>query len=466
MMVYGYKADGTFERDKDLMLAELGRPKMLDQVHLVVMQNIIDENNTSQQNDVLEIFYFENTTNENIVRIPWQTVSTQNLATKRGIIRDTLQQVYQCFPATHTGFITWDHGNVFGIQHARPVSHLNTGGLANFMAKSNLTGSAQPFTTTLEVKQNSPTYRWWELGTEKKDGGAHFRWNNLLQRDELDPASKPDLLTNEALAEMLLYATHNAGIQVLMMMNCWMHNLHSLYALNNACQYLVAPETIIDAPGYHFHEILRSANGGALPEQLCVKAVATIQTLSPAQLAIADLGPSYWAVFATPMVKATAHICSLQALLTLFIEVLQQNSQAKSLAWDTRKNAFEFDGMYAYDLIDLGNYFKRFIAYSSPGNRTGQLLQKMEQWQQDAKGLHCAAHLGRTIYDAGVRTASSGMQLYEPTGTGVSFPYLQNHWAGTRAILQYYFTPGSPLQSRFVSHTLWRDFLQLLDCLP
>ncbi|MFT3909485.1 MAG: clostripain-related cysteine peptidase [Ferruginibacter sp.] len=66
-----------------------------------------------------------------------------------------------------------------------------------------------------------------------------------------------EILTNKELADSIKGWIKNKKVAVLLMMNCWMMNLHTMYALRNNVECLVAPQGDIAIPGYNYRDILR-----------------------------------------------------------------------------------------------------------------------------------------------------------------------------------------------------------------
>lgn len=68
-------------------------------------------------------------------------------------------------------------------------------------------------------------------------------------------------------------------VGVLLMMNCWMMNLHTMYSLRETVKCLVAPQGDIGTPGYNYKDILKYLfnrnNLFKTPEKLAIKCVTT-----------------------------------------------------------------------------------------------------------------------------------------------------------------------------------------------
>ncbi len=96
---------------------------------------------------------------------------------------------------------------------------------------------------------------WSELDPEAvlKDG---------LKRSEVVAEPKAaEILKNSELAECLRkWLGKEKKVAVLLMSNCWMMNLHTMYALKDTVKCLVAPQGSIDVPGYNLKDIFNQIN--------------------------------------------------------------------------------------------------------------------------------------------------------------------------------------------------------------
>lgn len=71
----------------------------------------------------------------------------------------------------------------------------------------------------------------------------------------------PEILRNDELAGAIQrWAGDGKKIGVLLMMNCWMMNLHTMYTMKDCVKCLVAPQGDIGIPGYNIRDILRYLN--------------------------------------------------------------------------------------------------------------------------------------------------------------------------------------------------------------
>jgi hypothetical protein len=197
--------------------------------------------------------------------------------------------------------ITWDHGSAFGIfrdeDPRTPTAHVRTAitdhlehypflqrfwneamqtpKLSAIMEKK----SAQPRELVVQVKHDLYT-----IPARKKQDWHHL-WHTpgaTIPLGNLPKTKKkiPEILKNWELAASIKSWLRDKGqkkVGVLVMLNCWMMNLHTLYNFRKTVKYLVAPEGSIDNPGYNYHDILLHLYGSrpTTPRELSVKVVET-----------------------------------------------------------------------------------------------------------------------------------------------------------------------------------------------
>lgn len=123
------------------------------------------------------------------------------------------------------------------------------------------------------------------LAGTKRTSSA-LEWNkplllaNELLLNELSVQPKAaQILSNNELNESLEKWLCGKKIAVLLMSNCWMMNLHTMYTLKDSVRCLVAPQGNIDIPGYNLKDIISEitmSNAATFgPTQLAVTCVKT-----------------------------------------------------------------------------------------------------------------------------------------------------------------------------------------------
>ena len=285
-------------------------------------------------------------------------------------------------------FVTWDHGAGFGIfpddTEEQPRDADTTPTILEDVLKSR---------QFLSIFWNHAA-----TCSLSQDFLKAYQTNNQLKI--------PDILDNSELAEALfkwLFGYNNERVGVLLMMNCWMMNLHTIYALKKVVTCLVAAQTQIGNPGYDYPEIIRficSQNYTAVtPEQLAIRCADSRnedhfrQRALKIGIAKEDLQDAIDDCIVIPMnLQAKGSILprrvdeqfeALETLINVLFQIVESElkSAASSdkpisdLLWYTRPLALDLTKGDVY-LIDIHSYFTVFSSVLNNAHRlpaTGQL---------------------------------------------------------------------------------------------
>jgi hypothetical protein len=86
---------------------------------------------------------------------------------------------------------------------------------------------------------------------------------------------KLEILTNQELADAIEAGLKNKKADVLLMMNCNMMNIHTMGTLQGKVNFLIAPESGIDEPGYNYCAILKSITTETDPQTVANTCITT-----------------------------------------------------------------------------------------------------------------------------------------------------------------------------------------------
>ncbi|MGB8191699.1 MAG: clostripain-related cysteine peptidase [Chitinophagaceae bacterium] len=92
---------------------------------------------------------------------------------------------------------------------------------------------------------------------------------------KIDLNLQSEILTNEELADAIKKGITKGKVDVLLMMNCNMMNIHTMNSLVGLVDFLVAPESDIDEPGYNYCAILSKLKKETDARQLALSCVDT-----------------------------------------------------------------------------------------------------------------------------------------------------------------------------------------------
>ncbi|HEX6169741.1 MAG TPA: clostripain-related cysteine peptidase, partial [Chitinophagaceae bacterium] len=118
-------------------------------------------------------------------------------------------KIYKMYDSDRRLLFTWDHGSIFGIFRE---------------------------TVGYSITQNI---------------SYHKPWNKFQPQKNIG-----DILTSDELADAIQSGFNGKKIDILIMMNCYMQNIHTQYSLQKSVELLIAPESIISMPGYDYRAIL------------------------------------------------------------------------------------------------------------------------------------------------------------------------------------------------------------------
>ncbi|MEO6632050.1 MAG: clostripain-related cysteine peptidase, partial [Mucilaginibacter sp.] len=295
--------------------------------------------------------------------------------------------------------ITWDHGSSFGMFRAQPHSPdvlsvkkevernlLQFPFLKQFWDKArkqHLHGAKTG--KIVEESLIEPCKESKKAGDIKTDNGVYVASGNSAEPSQspqsvsVQPIPRvAEILTNRELNDALQgWLGCNRKVGVLLMVNCWMMNLHTMYALRDSVHCLVAPQGNIDCPGYNIKDILTeitsAKKNGIQPTELAKVCVTTIDNdYSKAKAAIlSPIEPDVierFRIFAVDLSRRQIgngsclgnQIKSLDALCKLLVDEIGGSPARENLIHFfkyIRSACFDFSGGVT-QTIDIVNWLK------------------------------------------------------------------------------------------------------------
>jgi hypothetical protein len=267
-------------------------------------------------------------------------------------------------PDEEVFLITWDHGSAFGIFRREPP--MPNAGSIIMQVEKNL--AQYPFLKTFwdsadESYQNNPLA-----------AACHDDVNQAVDLPLPSPGV-PEILKNSELNKALqAWLGTERKVGVLLMTNCWMMNLHTMYAFRDSVRCLVAPQGNIDCPGYNIKDVLIAMNRvdqtGIEPIKLAELCVTTIDNdYSNAKAAILDKSEpdviERFKIFAVDLSRKTGekkNICKqiddLDEIFNLIVDDLEDpktNTDRKYFLKYIRSACFDFSGNDT-QMVDIINW--------------------------------------------------------------------------------------------------------------
>ncbi|MGY3211530.1 hypothetical protein [Mucilaginibacter sp. HD30] len=297
----------------------------------------------------------------------------------------------------------------------------------------------------------------------------------------------PEILKNQELDAALKAWIPNKRVGVLLMYNCWMMNLHTMYAFKDSVHCLVAPQGDIDLPGFSVKDILTYINPQDKPGKYSVDAVSlakvcaeTIDSaysnakaviLDPAEPDVINL----FKIFAVDLTRRIGKKPILEIQLNRWDKLVQQlineilnptmpSNELKYFLKYIRSVCFDFSHGVTKS-VDLVNWVRGIRSADAWFSGTKRMLVNpiitpiqdlLKVTKVNKNPLIIARSSGSRIYLSGNDSGDQATIPYEPTGYSIFFP-LQD--CSDDAKLKDNVT-SDPLLNHYKN---WQKLLTLLD---
>jgi hypothetical protein len=261
----------------------------------------------------------------------------------------------------------------------------------------------------------------------------------------------PEILKNSELNGTLKTWLKERKVGVLLMFNCWMMNMHSMFAFQDSVQCFVAPQGNIDLPGYNINAILREINdannerlSASELASLCVTTVDDAYSQAKAIVLCPD-DPDVterFKIFAVDLGKMTDTKSNFSLQIRLFRDLLivlnnkltanqAQGGELKYFFKYIRSACFDFSGGFTMT-VDIVNWIlsikatdrrqpRRFL------NLTNDLILPMNNFLQAVNDIQASIVIncssGKKVYEKERKSAPdiASIQL-PPSGYSIFFP--------------------------------------------
>ncbi len=299
-----------------------------------------------------------------------------------------------------------------------------------------------------------------------------------------------EILTNKELSEAIkLWIGESRKVGILIMTNCWMMNLHTMYALRDRVKCLVAPQGDIDCPGYNYGEIIRQINlpaGRRLTVQnlagKCIKSTESPEarkkaaTLNKNDQEIIDV----FTIFAMDLEKKDSqgksllesHIDALKRIIVSLNQELKDplgDPELKFLLKYVRSVCFDFSDNSTM-MVDILNWALstsfaeedfRIADFKFPGDYDAEFIRLRDLvLDSNNPSLIIAKTRGKKVYSSGNKVKPFAVINLQPNGYSLFFPMydLRKHkdFENLRKNAQ-----TDPLMNDRLPE--WKEFLTFID---
>lgn len=331
---------------------------------------------------------------------------------------------------------TWGHGSAFGIFKIndsqievmvdwKTVIKNSCNFYLNEFAKvaslrldttcSNLVEESK--TDTYYGQQNSALFEFSQSSSEQLSGkivdieSMTGTGENKVTKKEFSL----EILSNRELAEAIKEGFRNQKVDVLIMMNCWMMNIDTMYWLKNSVNILIAPQTGIEYPAYNYKAILefiyKELNVGkkVSSHELSAIVINSLKEVSGKRASLKE-NIEKWAVFSIDLnfcdekkIAIDNLVFEISNFSNYYLKQINQNDTSETDKSQLR-NLFKFCTGLSYNFDQANDYFQfdlSLIIFNLI-RMNGNLLNKIElmEYNDTLNSImnsmySCPPHIGR-----------------------------------------------------------------------
>lgn len=264
-----------------------------------------------------------------------KTNTTRSLVQKKEFLIEYLKKIREHYPAENYALFTWDHGAAFGIFQE-----------SEFTYTPPRTG--RKIVESLFKRANINQYVIYKNDTKHlTDYKRNDKEESFTERLNLTG----DLLSNDELADIIKEGL-GSKVDILIMMNCYMHNMHLCSDIYQRVDYLIAPQGDIYDDVYNYTNILNEMATGISPAFLSEKVITQVEAKAMCHPMKKDL-----AIFSSEIASAY-HIVALLKSLFTYLLVNIKNTTFKTDIIYSINQCYEFDG-HNHHLVDISHFLIR-----------------------------------------------------------------------------------------------------------
>lgn len=265
---------------------------------------------------------------------------------------------------------------------------------------------------------------------------------NDLNGFAVTPEGILEILTNEELARAITKAFKDPfeKLDLLVMMNCWMMNLHTIYALRESVHYFIAPQGGISSPGYDYKKVVEFLGSNFETLDAAKKYIDSCYdfSASPRKDIIPEI--ESWGVLLAKIDKTAIEGLVLfvnEFFNSLFTEISKGadvNLAVKHFILYYAKTCFVFSQKSRYYQIDLLNLIRIFRQYNQDIKNNRILRQFRTGLESEfEKALKQIIIYDfekvKNVYAKYINVQDSpflGVNIYPPNGASLYFPFEAN----------------------------------------
>lgn len=384
--------------------------------------------------------------------------SEKNLVKSADLLKTVFQDIESCFAAEKNMIITWDHGSAFGIfkstitdEASTPASSFDTF-FSTISEQKIFSEGTSVSKFTFNIVQNK------KFSKLEPEVAVTLAPDVAVEDGVLGKIE--DILTNDELGTAIAGGFKNRKVDVLIMFNCYMQNMHTCYSLIDRVDFLVAPEGIISEPGYNYSIILKSiANYRDIdPQKLAAIAVTSMRE----KFICAGQSEKFeeHAMFAIDLTGYKTIIEKMRRLVKFLGDQMALNTIFKANLIMSRSPCYELDLPLNYSMIDFINW----LTYLTSIIHTESLITLKEDFESAYNKLIIAGDSGNNVYVVTTRKSWERDSNVKPKGVTIYFPTTE--LLETDPVAENFIFPNAAFRTSLPDAIGWLDFLTKLYSAP
>jgi GTPase SAR1 family protein len=415
-------------------------------VGVFVIYNRVDIDN---HRDRTALYQLQRQDGAGLVLQSINAVENSNI-TKPEIIISLFQETDKISPTEHHMLFTWDHGSIFGIAQGDNTQAALHADPREYQVISKHVDGTEQFVT---LKGNQAYDRSWDNANKNRAPFITDVCNNMARLPSTGLVN--EILTNEELAQAIALGFSNK-VDVLVMMNCCMMNVNTIYALykRSAVNYMIAPQSEINFPSYNYRHILREMYTHPEIEPFLLSRYV-IQTLSQKRLYPRDYdfiyNTNFWAILCVDVTQFESVLSIITELipeLTTLIETPLYQKIKIQLDFCYRFDSYR-QGLSDY-MIDLRTFLFLCKDYSP------KLYLLHGMLEHHLNSFIIDSFIGPLLFDISYPTSIYNANL-KPSGISAFFPRTSGFIHPE--IFQTFIAENAVSRSSFFSDTKWLDLI-------
>ncbi|MDR6941688.1 clostripain-related cysteine peptidase [Mucilaginibacter pocheonensis] len=381
-----------------------------------------------------------------------KTYSEENIVKSAELLQSVFRDIETALVAEKNLLITWDHGSAFGIFKSNTFAE-------NLQQRTLFNSPYHKILQQITDEEHSSVQSEPILTIIKND--RYPRLAKVSERTQgfttamhtIMPEKTEDILTNDELGIAIKKGFSAGMVDVLIMFNCYMQNMHTCHSLKDCVNLLVAPEGLISEPGYDYTLIL--------------KAIANFRDINPekiAEIAVSSMNAKFiraglerkfelHAMFAVDLSGYDRVIEKMKTLVQFLRTKIARDVLFKANTKLSRRSCYEMDLPLNYNMVDLINWMTKLSSML----QLNEIDSMLNDFETTYLQLVKISAIGKNPYFIASRMSWERNHGVPPKGVTIYFP--TSRILRTDPVANDFIFPNSAFQTSLLKEIKWFEFL-------